>query len=422
MSKRALLSACIAMLLCVALAVGVVAAEPGQRVKSFGHNGWLVVEGLPADALSDLVVQPNGKTVALLDANNVFHVMRFTRDGSFDPKFNFSGTARTEFANDVAGEAVAVQEDGKIIVAGGSSVDDAMVLARYMPNGRLDKSFSKNGKLTLKMEEPPQSPVWAYAVAVQANGKIVVAGTAETTPGQYDYVATRLGPKGGLDASYGDGGWRVLNLGGIERPQDLVLHSGDAYIVGYTEIAANFDIALARLNNEGDPHSEWGPGYKVHNLGVTETALVGAIAKNGNLLIGGDKGGAADRDMMVARFTQEGFLDGGFAGSQGYETVPAANGARGIAVQGDGKIILSGSGNTGAKNELFLVRFRGNGVLDLTWNDDGILTTSPKNSGIVAPRMGMDNDNQLVVGGWHNYSPSQVDFVFGRFHTGLPKN
>ena len=422
MSKRNLLSACIAIFLCVAIAVAVVAAEAGQRVKSFGHNGWLVVEGLPADAIADLVVQPNGKTVVLLNTNNIFHVSRLKRDGSFDPKFNFSGTARTEFSSEVGGEAVAVQEDGRIIVVGGSVDDDAMILARYLPNGRLDKSFSQNGKLTLTMETPPQSPVWAYAVGIQGNGKIVVAGTAETTPGQYDYVATRLGPKGGLDTAYGADGWTVLNLGGNERPQDLVLHSGDAYIVGFTQISGQFDIALARLNNAGDGHSEWGPGYKVLDTGETETALVGAIAKNGNLLIGGDKGGPANRDMMVARFTQEGFFDGEFAGGDGYETVPGSRGAFGIAVQRDGKIVLSGSGNTGTKNELFLVRFKGGGVPDPTWDDDGILITSPKDSGIVAPHLGMDNRNQIVVGGWHNYNPSQVDFVFGRFHSGLPKN
>lgn len=167
----------------------------GQRDAGFGEGGVVVIdyfEGNPIDDDDDqfdaalaLVVQPDGRIVLAGQGSNFnedFLVARLNADGSRDASFGTDGSVRIDFSGegDIA-HAVALQADGAIIVAGVARIPGPplfagvpdFAIARLLGNGTLDPSFGNAGKLMIDFFGATDS---AEAVAVQSDGRIVVAG------------------------------------------------------------------------------------------------------------------------------------------------------------------------------------------------------------------------------------------------------
>ena len=127
---------------------------------------------------------------------------RLLAAGSLDTTFNSVGWAATPIGAgiDVA-NAVAIQSDGKIVVAGGSG--STFALARYNANGSLDTTFDGDGKLTTTFGGTSSA---AYGVAIQSDGKIVAAGYSLSATNNQDFALARYNTDGSLDTSFdGDG-------------------------------------------------------------------------------------------------------------------------------------------------------------------------------------------------------------------------
>jgi uncharacterized delta-60 repeat protein len=272
------------------------------------------------------------------------------------------------------------QADGRIIVAGGGSGSD-FVVARYLPDGPLDPGFGSAGVVTTDFAGELDR---ATSVAIQADGKVVVAGSA-SVGGRSDFAVARYLPDGALDAGFGVDGKLTLDFAGSgDQANALAIQSDGKLVLAGSALVSGSerDVALARLNPDGSPDGGFGSGGKVTTDagGADNVAHALAAQSDGKLILAGAKftGYKPGDDMLALRYTPTGALDAGF-GAGGVVTVDFAAGgdtARAVAVQGDGKILLGGSAFTGAAGDDFaLARLNPNGSLDADFSGDGKQTT-----------------------------------------------
>src|SRR5262249_35037563 len=155
-------------------------AVVGDIDTSFGHTGSVSLAG---DVFNGVAVQADGKVIAVGTDGSDFVVARYNTDGSLDTSFDADGVRTLDVggAADKA-TAVAVQSDGKIVVVGSDGAD--AVVARLDADGSTDTSFSADGRQTIDLGGTADT---ANAVAIQPNGRIVIAGTNGT-----DFALARL--------------------------------------------------------------------------------------------------------------------------------------------------------------------------------------------------------------------------------------
>jgi uncharacterized delta-60 repeat protein len=302
----------------------------GTLDTGFGESGKVTTEiGRNSDSANSVALQSDGKIVVVghtfAPGNNDFAIARYNENGTLDTAFNGTGKATADFSKLDYGRGVAVQSDGKIVVAGDASHGDGrtFAVARFNVNGTPDLSFNKTGKVTTDFGS---SNAEARGVAVQSDGKIVVAGFA-STDGTEKSALIRYNPDGTLDTSFGGTG-KVLTLVGM---------SGS----NATGIA---------LQNDGKIVSA---GYAINNSG-------------------------RDRDFAIVRYYPHGSLDTSFNGSGKVTT--AVNDDDGkceaVALEKDGKIVAAGAALTVTTSDFAVVRFDADGKLDASFNGTGKVTTT----------------------------------------------
>jgi uncharacterized delta-60 repeat protein len=144
-----------------------------------GHSEGGATE-LPRGA-EDLAIQPDGKIVVAGPGGGDFGVARLKTDGFYDPTFGTGGQVAVDFGGADTAKAIALQPDGKILVAGTDG--DGFAVARLTSSGALDPTFGFGGKATVNLGGADE----ARGIALQPDGKIVLAGTNGS-----DFAATRL--------------------------------------------------------------------------------------------------------------------------------------------------------------------------------------------------------------------------------------
>src|SRR6266571_241068 len=184
--------------------------------------------------------------------------------GDLDPTFGSGGKVTTPIGTSSDQPfAVAVQSDGKIVAAGesfnGSNFDFA--LARYTTAGDLDTTFNGTGKVITPIGSSYDR---ACAVALQSDGKIVVAGSSYNSSSDYDFALARYTTAGALDTTFGSGGKVITPIGSsYDYAQALALQSdGKIVAVGWSYNGSNFDFALARYTTAGALYTTFGSRAK----------------------------------------------------------------------------------------------------------------------------------------------------------------
>jgi uncharacterized delta-60 repeat protein len=231
----------------------------GTLDTSFGSHGAVRTDfgSGSYDYAYALALQPDGKIVVAGDSSvsggTAFALARYLPNGTLDTSFSGDGKVRTDFgiSTDHA-TAVALQADGKIVVAGGSYAGgrNAFALARYLPNGTLDMSFSGDGKVLTNFSSSGYDE--AYALALQPNGKIMVAGYSVNASSSFDFAVARYLSNGNLDATFsGDGKMRTdFGSGSADSSQALAIQPRDGRLVvaGYSDASGTSAFALARYH------------------------------------------------------------------------------------------------------------------------------------------------------------------------------
>jgi uncharacterized delta-60 repeat protein len=314
--------------------------------------------------------------------------------GHLDPMFgNFYG--RTTVAFDRHGgaydraSAVAIQPDGKSVIAGtaewGTSGDTDFAITRLNPDGSRDWDFGTNGQVTVGFDLGGFQRDSASAVAIDAYGRIVVAGTVEVGGGNYDFGTTRLTPEGTRDYSFGINGLSVagFNLGGAGNDQatSMVLDGYGRILVAGTaqyNSSGDYDFAVARLSEDGwfDPSfSDDGRVTVSFDLGGNRYDAANAIALDhqGRIVVAGSaaRNGPDGSDFAIARLLDDGSLDWSF-GRGGRQNVtfdrlmggaPTTDWGHALTVDPSGRIVVAGAAYNG--NGAFAVtRLLDNGWLD----------------------------------------------------------
>jgi uncharacterized delta-60 repeat protein len=325
--------------------------------------------------------------------------------GDLDPTFDGDGRVTTDFANNTDDAfAVAIQANGKIVAAGRSDVtngDPRFALARYHPNGTLDTTFGGDGRVTTDFGAGFDS---ARAVAIQGDGKIVAAGFANVT-GFFDFALARYNTDGSLDSTFDGDGMVTTDFAGNHDNSFAVAIQGDGKIVaaGSATVTGRPDFALARYNTDGSLDSTFDGDGKVTTDfdGGFDGADAVAIQGDGKIVAAGSAQVLFDTDFGLARYNADGTLDTTFDGDGKVTTDIAGDrdDAFAMAIQGDGKIVAAGGANVFGPFDFALARYNTDGSLDSTFDSDGKLTTDFDGSDDDAFGVVIQRDGKIVAAG-----------------------
>ncbi len=315
----------------------------GSPDANFGGGDGQVVEGFPLNASEDgehILLLADGKIMLVGYGATVAGAgvgfMRFNSDGSLDATFDGDGKVirlvSISFLEDAA-----LQADGKIVVVGtnSSSGSNDFAVARFNSDGSIDTSFAGGDGLAITdFGSNGNDP--ARALAIAADGKIVVAGVANGS----DFGLARYNADGTLDAAFGGGDGLVTTTLG-HAANDLVLQpDGRIVLVGE-------GVLLARYNSDGTLDTTFGDdGLALANLGQGERGRSVALQPDGKIVVAGEAvPGNGDYEFFVARYHPDGSLDLGFDGD-GYavtDFVGFNDFGNAVALQPDGKIVVAGA-------------------------------------------------------------------------------
>ena len=325
-------------------------------------------------------------------------------------------------------KAVAVQSDGKIVLAGsiGTNADNGVGefwLERLNTDGSVDTSFGTNGTVITAI-----GPVsFATSVLVLPDGEIVAGGATEdsaTAPTKASFAMARYNSNGSLNTSFGTGGTLVTSFPGNQEIDSLALSpSGGVVAAGSYFLYPNvgFDVAIYSSEGLAEEFS-----YGLGETGSDSFRTGVAVQADGKILIGSHTG----NEFALYRFNNgAGSIDTSF-GSSGVATTQGADNSTiaatpsgdiagavtAVAIEPDGKILVAGQTPT-AQLQYALVRFTANGSLDSTFGTRGVVLTEPSGySGqqpIYSPAgLLLQPDGKIVLAGTEqspsDYTGSQV--------------
>jgi uncharacterized delta-60 repeat protein len=381
------------------------------------------------DQANAVVVQSNGQIIAagssFSNSTTVedFIVARYNANGSLDKRFGKNGKITTDFFRNVdVINAIAIQPDGQIVVAGVAQLGGnggtprVFALARYRSDGQPDTSFGNGGALTTSFGGNFAA---ASALMVQPDGKIVVAGTVDFNPDNptsgLDFALARYNSNGTLDGSFGKGGKVVFDFfGSFDQANAAVLQpDGKIIVVGsasYDAFNRDIGFALARFNPDGSIDFSFGTGGKqitdFFGAGANANGIV--LQPDGKFVVAGTASDNATRpvatDIAVARYNADGSLDTSF-GTGGETAIPFADSAteqgNALALTDDGKIIVAGAAfkTFATPPDFALVRYNSDGSLDKDFASGGTLTTDIAGGTDVAQAIAIQADGKIVAAG-----------------------
>ena len=389
---------------------------------TFGTGGTVTTDfgDLAFAFASAVALQPDGKIVVVGGAGNPgtfsFALARYLPDGGIDLTFGSGGKVTTDFGADPlsGASALAMQSDGKIVLAGrtGDVSVSNFALARYRPDGGLDFTFGANGKVTTDFGADDS----ASAVAVQPDGRIVVAGSTGIFPGifpsgGYDFALARYTPDGTLDPTFGSGGRITTDFGGSDVAQALALQADGKIVAAGSNNAA---FALARYIANGSLDPTFGTGGKVTTDFGAASAV--AIQPDGKIVASGGS------PFALARYEPTGNLDLGFGvGGRVTTDFSDFFEGRAMALQLDGKIVVAGGARnpfSSGQDNFALARYNSNGSPDLTFRGEGKVTTDFGAASASASAVAVQPDGKIVVAGERSsvFGVQTTAFALARYH------
>jgi uncharacterized delta-60 repeat protein len=398
--------------------------QDGSTDAAWGSGGIaLAFLGNSDDQMFAFAIQPDGNVVAAgqtFNAENASYdvaLARYLPSGLPDATFGAGGRVVTALSlfNEAA-SAVALQPDGKIVVAGYIFASDAgtadFLIARYLADGSLDTSFGGSGSVLIDFASSDDR---AFAVALRPDGRIVVGGAA-AVGGFLKFAAVQLLPNGVLDATFGTNGMTHVSLRSFfhEFAQGMALQPDGAIILaGKSELdSATKSLLVVRLTPNGTLDASFGDaGFIFDQTSALNGANAVLVQPDGKILIGGHRRQIKD-DCMLRRYHPNGSVDVSF-GDNGTTVVSVScDFVYALALQSNGKIVGTGAFNTSALgfSDLPVLRLNPDGTPDATFGSNGLRifsVGSMNDAGLgVAPRP----SGRIVIGGYTDAGASR-DFL-----------
>jgi uncharacterized delta-60 repeat protein len=343
---------------------------------------------------------------------------RYNPDGTLDTTFGTGGTVSIAFNGGIldAADDVAIQPDGRIVVVGFTRVgtQDDFGLARFNANGSPDVTFGTNGKVSTDFAGSADR---AWAVLVQTDGRLVVAGHAVTpspTGGGNDFAVARYTAAGALDTTFGVGGKVTTDIAGRTDLAFAARLQPDGKIVVAGRVADggadNPDVGLVRYDFDGSLDATFGTGgiVRIDLNGDWDEASDLVLQADGTIVVSVQALIGSSFSFAVARFESDGHLDPSF-GTLGLSTVTfstLSDFARAIAVQDDGTIVVVGQSSNLSNGDVALARLRTDGTLDTDFGTGGKVTADFFGSIDSGQAVAIQADGGILVAGAANNGAS----------------
>jgi uncharacterized delta-60 repeat protein len=353
----------------------------------------------------------------------------FAASGDLDTTFGGDGIVRTDLTKgEDDGFAVAIQPDGKIVVGGEAGIggrNPRFGIVRYNTDGSLDTSFGGgDGIVTINFTRHDD---FIYAVRIQGNGKIVLAGAAAYNTHDSRFALARLKPDGSRDPKFGGDGKVVTNLTpSYDWANGMALQpNGKILVVGSVSAGpTNGKIGVLRYRVDGSLDPTFG-GDGIVRTDATPTyddGLAIGVEADGQIIVAGGAGFAGPNErFVVLAYTPHGALDPTFGGDGKVYTdlTPEADVPYALAIQSDGNIVVAGGAASGDKSdpEFGVVRYQRDGSLDPTFKGDGTVLTNftPGDDG--AYSVAIAPDGAIVAAGLAGNGTPAPRFAIARYLT-----
>ena len=382
-----------------------------------------------------------GVTIGILFALGLTGVA-FAAPGDLDPTFGDHGVVRTATAPDSGSDntdGLAIQPDGRIVVAGSSGPiagDRLWRVSRYTIDGTLDPSFGSGGTVLTDISTGTGGFNHVYSLALQDDGKIVATGPAFTPGGGYDFGVARYLPDGRLDQSFGHGGKVITAIGPGTHHDEArgvaVDGAGRIVVAGNATInrvgTKGFDLALVRYLPSGalDPSFNAGgdrPGIVTTDVAGYRDQLNDLMIDASGRLVGvgtANFGGRGKTIFAVARYLTSGRLDPSFnpagplpgVATAKFAPPDSSDIAFAGAIDASGRILAAGSADSGDFTyDVALARFDPNGSLDGSFGTGGKVLTNvgPGNTDDDVQGVAIQRDGRILIGGSAAKTVFQVD-------------
>lgn len=377
----------------------------GKVTTDFGTNNQ--------DECSALALQTDGKIIAVGTSNNGtnydFAVARYNINGSLDNSFGNNGKVITSIGlqNDFA-TSVAIQTDGKIVVAGICFVSgsEKYGVVRYNIDGTLDTTFDSDGKIITSIGNYSNR---AYSIAIQIDGKIIVAGDSYSNSLQYKITLVRYNTNGSLDITFDNDGISIITYGinGAIGKSIIIQSDGKGVVAGQTTNGEDYILILC--NSNGSLDTTFGTqGGTIVDFGTLED-VPWSMAKQADdkiIVVGGIGSNSVSfsPDMAIMRCNADGSIDTSFD-VDGKVIIDASlfsrrDQAKSVAIQANGKILVAGYSQNTNNFEGTIIRLNSNGSLDTTFDLDGIATSSfGTASNDFFSSIKVQNDGKIIAAG-----------------------
>lgn len=398
-------------------------AQAGTLDPTFGTNGFVTTAVHPNYNMAEsTIVQADGKILVAGSAGTPssyqMAVARYNEDGTLDTSFGTDGTLRfpvgsvKSYVMDMA-----QQPDGKILLGGRTwdNVSGDFVVVRLNEDGSFDDTFGTNGVFHIETPEAEASE----AMALLDDGKILMVGYRDD-----NLAVAKITTDGSMDTTFGVNGWAVLTFDDAASYGDDLAIQDDGKIVisGFVLNGQNrFQVAAARLNADGSVDNSFGTDGKViFNVGAWNDFGEGiAIQSDGKILIGGHKWIAnvqQKHDLFIARLNTDGSLDAsyGTAGVATARLVDGANYANDLVLQADDKPILMGYTILTDLIDMAMVRFDTDGNLDSTFNGNGMVSFDNMGREDYGYSIALQADDKIILAGY-SYGGGGSEFEIARF-------
>ncbi len=382
--------------------------------------------------INSMAEQADGKIIAvgsLLEApgsGSDFGIARYNINGSVDSSFGNHGFVVSDYNGDTRMISVVIQPDGKIVCGGGIHFPSPTVfyLIRLKVDGSYDSTFGNNGKVITSLD--PLANDVLFKIVLLGNGKIVAAGLHETSNNRA-IVLVQYNPNGTVDSSFGNNGSVTNGFGNVQVYGGLAVQTDGKIVVanGDQQGGSTLKYSVARFNSNGITDSSFGVN------GVFSTAVDGyaydlALQKDNKIvLVGSNYAVTGYGQLCLARITTTGILDSSFGGS-GIITTRLINGSTdsdigaSVLIQPDGKILATATTSILTNRSKWAVaRYKPNGKLDNTFGRRGIVVTNladyNNNYHIGCNALLIQKNGKIVVGGYIALPANIRDFCLVRY-------